>query len=248
MIGSFFLKKHYPLRVLCTLLPICGGVLLTSLGGMDEEAMGKGEGEEEGRGFCWGGVMFACLSNLAFCCRPFLVKRAGGEGKMKKDQPVDNLANFFSVVFVASLLLSPLMIILEGPHILTTFQQPPSNTLPKPPTITTISPLPPPPPPSPSSPLPSLTISSLSFFLYQLFQLQLMASLSPLAFSILTPVVKAVMILGISFYFGEGVGMGGWGGVGVVVTTGGGWWFSMESKKWGETKKREKTMLPLKQT
>eukprot|EP00978_Attheya_sp_CCMP212_P013617 scaffold34197_cov39-Attheya_sp.AAC.1 len=51
-----------------------------------------------------------------------------------------------------------------------------------------------------------------------------MSSMSPLAFSILTPVVKAAMIVICSFYFGDAFGI--MSAIGVLTTTGGGYLFS----------------------
>lgn len=76
--------------------------------------------------------------------------------------------------------------------------------------------------------------SSVFFFLYQYSQLSVMSKISEMEFSILTPVVKAVMIFACSLYFGDPFG---WRSlVGICITTGGGYCFTKVSKPSGTPK------------
>jgi drug/metabolite transporter (DMT)-like permease len=205
VVGMVFMGKQYSTRVLSTLIPICGGVILA--------ASANNSNSKGGVILNTGGVFLACLSNLSFCFRPFLMHR------LKNTEPhasststktsFDDMQVFFNVAVIASVVLPPIVLLVEGSSIpLAMSQLIKKGEL--------------------GSFLLDLVGSAVCFFLYQFTQLQIMSSMSPLAFSILTPVVKATMIVVCSFYFGDAFGV--MSAIGVLTTTGGGYLFSAVSK------------------
>jgi drug/metabolite transporter (DMT)-like permease len=144
------------------------------------------------------GVVTACLSTVSFCVRPFCLERLQGA--------VQDLDLFFHVTVLASMTLPWIVLLLEGRKIgHALFDQPVDMVF-----------------------AVDVTLSSVCFFLYQYLQLRVMVQLSPLSFSVLTPVVKAVMIVACSLYFGDPFGW--YSLLGVLTTTGGGYLFSVFSK------------------
>ena len=180
-------SECYSLRVLATLVPICGGVILASSTGGSLSA---------------GGACLALLSNVCFSLRPFFKRRL----KTHPANTLDTMGEFFNVTLIASVaLLPPAVALLEGAAL-----QPALSRL------------------SDAGQLMrfgvDVALSSVCFFLYQYTQMAIMSSLSPLAFSVLTPVVKALMIVACSYWFGDP--FTALTAIGVVLSAGGGYLFS----------------------
>jgi drug/metabolite transporter (DMT)-like permease len=212
VVGMVFMGKQYSPRVLSTLIPICGGVILAAASANNTNSNSTGAGVILNTG----GVFLACLSNLSFCFRPFLMHRLKNTetthayaSSTGTKTPFDDMQVFFNVAVIASVVLPPIVLLVEGSSIpLAMSQLIKKGEL--------------------GSFLLDLVGSAVCFFLYQFTQLQIMSSMSPLAFSILTPVVKATMIVICSFYFGDAFGV--MSAIGVLTTTGGGYLFSAVSK------------------
>jgi drug/metabolite transporter (DMT)-like permease len=96
---GFATGKTYTLKVLATLVPICGGVLLASFkGGM--------EGLPP-----FAGVGLAMLSNACFCLRPVFQHQL----KRHPDHnALDDIGVFFNVTVVGVVLLPPCVWLFEG--------------------------------------------------------------------------------------------------------------------------------------
>eukprot|EP00930_Biecheleria_cincta_P104223 TRINITY_DN96410_c0_g1_i1.p1 TRINITY_DN96410_c0_g1~~TRINITY_DN96410_c0_g1_i1.p1 ORF type:complete len:380 (+),score=67.44 TRINITY_DN96410_c0_g1_i1:40-1179(+) len=158
------------------------------------------------------GISLALLSNLSFCGRPFFTQQL----KQHRDNKLNDLGVFFNVTGVAVVLLPVFVFLLEGVEILPQLQRL-----------------------SAAGQLfqygGDLLASSIFFFLYQLTQLVVMSKMTPLAFSVLTPVVKAFMIVACSLYFGDPFGM--LSAVGVVVSTSGGYLFTLARSADGKKSK-----------
>lgn len=195
---------RYSGSVLLTLLPVCGGVML---------ACGAGGA------LSVTGVLLALASNVSFSGRPFFVQRlkalqqasaADGNGKL------DKTAEFFNVTFASILMLPAAMVLLEGPA---DVMAPALQRLAQERRLGTF--------------VCDMALSSLFFFLYQLSQMVIMSRLPPLAFSVLTPVVKSFMIVGCALVFGDT--FTAWSALGVGVSASGGYLFSRAmtaEKKW----------------
>ena len=215
LIGWWVWKQQYSFTMLTTLIPICGGVILASSSSKRSAAVTTALSPP--------GIALACLSNVCFCVRPFFMKQFkrqhqpqlqkdkggggdGGGGGNDKDTLL-----FFNVTFLASLVL-PLVVLVSGElrHLVNFWKHTTKSLF----------------------FLKNIFVSSFFFFCYQWIQLKIMSALSPLAFSILTPVVKAIMIGLCSWYFGDPFTI--WSAVGVLATTGGGYLFSRYQK--GTTK------------
>eukprot|EP00933_Yihiella_yeosuensis_P029862 TRINITY_DN23514_c0_g1_i2.p2 TRINITY_DN23514_c0_g1~~TRINITY_DN23514_c0_g1_i2.p2 ORF type:complete len:100 (+),score=17.99 TRINITY_DN23514_c0_g1_i2:55-354(+) len=63
---------------------------------------------------------------------------------------------------------------------------------------------------------------------------KVMSKLGPLAFSVLTPIVKAFMIVACSLYFGDPFGF--LSAIGVAISTGGGYLFTLAKNADAESK------------
>merc|ERR1740121_1567017 len=74
-----------------------------------------------------------------------------------------------------------------------------------------------------------VAVSSAFFFAYQFTQLKVMSQLSPLEFSVLTPIVKAFMIVACSLYFRDEFGVTS--AIGVFISTFGGYLFTVAKQK-----------------
>ncbi|CAE7759639.1 PPT2 [Symbiodinium pilosum] len=113
------------------------------------------------------GICLATVSNVAFCCRSFCLQRL----RRNPENKLDDVAVFFNVSWAATVALPLLQIPLEGTQVLPALQ-----ALDEPQRWIFAA---------------EMLMSSIFFFLYQFVQLLVMTQLSPLAFSVLTPVVKA---------------------------------------------------------
>lgn len=194
---GFAIGERYSWRVLATLIPICGGVVLASFKGGVLSVLG---------------ISLALVSNLSFCGRPFFTQQL----KQHKDNKLNDLGVFFNVTSVAVLVLPAFVFLLEGSEISPQLQQ-----------LSAAGQL--------SQYAGDLLGSSIFFFLYQLTQLIVMSKLTPLAFSVLTPVVKAFMIVACSLYFGDPFGI--LSALGVVVSTSGGYLFTLARSAEGKKAK-----------
>ena len=217
ILGTSFFQKRYSWRVLVTLIPVLGGVWLAS----------PSSGE-----LSIPGILLAGLSNVCFCIRPFVLhamkqqkirsivpttkpKRNNSSSKNVTSKQQEDLNTFLQVTTIAATgILPPLVWIMEGRLL----QQYYGSLYSKLQGLFLIQ----------------IAASCLGFFSYQYTQLCVMSLTSPLAFSILTPVIKAVMIVLCSIYFGDVFCVRQ--AVGVLITTGGGYWFTQTSNSDGNNK------------
>ena len=199
---------RYSGSVLLTLLPVCGGVML---------ACGAGGA------LSVPGVLLALASNVSFSGRPFFVQRLkalqqasaaadddddnGNGNNSNGNGKLDKTAEFFNVTFASILMLPAAMVLLEGP---VDVMAPALQRLAREGRLGTF--------------VCDVALSSLFFFLYQLSQMVIMSRLPPLAFSVLTPVVKSFMIVGCALVFGDT--FTAWSALGVGVSASGGYLFS----------------------
>eukprot|EP00438_Fugacium_kawagutii_P032860 Skav216119 [mRNA] locus=scaffold1946:216178:217303:+ [translate_table: standard] len=95
---GFALGQRFSWQVLATLLPICGGVAMASSSGGSINSAG---------------VFFAMLSNLAFCCRTFCLQRL----QRNKQNQLDDVAIFFNVSWISTLLLPALELLVEASEV-----------------------------------------------------------------------------------------------------------------------------------
>jgi solute carrier family 35 protein E1 len=199
-VGFLFLSKRYSPQLLMTLIPICGGVALASWNG------NNGNGKTSSLSIP--GIVLACLSNVSFCVRPFCLQRLKQQQQQQQQQQPfdDDVLIFFYVTLMASVGLPLFVITIEGAAIGVAIRRFATDGL------------------LFNQFLTNAFLSSIFFFLYQFTQLQVMSTMSPLAFSILTPFVKAIMIVVCSLYFGDSLGMFSF--LGILSTTGGGYLFS----------------------
>eukprot|EP00040_Diaphanoeca_grandis_P007178 m.39978 g.39978 ORF g.39978 m.39978 type:complete len:318 (+) comp18351_c0_seq1:401-1354(+) len=186
---GFLAGTRYSGRVLVTLIPICGGVVIASSSGGTAALSVLG-------------VTLAMLSNVAFCLRPIYAQRL----KADKTHTLDNVGVFFNVTCVSVAVLLPVVAMGEAASIYPAFERL-SKT-----------------PYGVSTFCLNMLASSIAFFAYQFLQLRVMSSMTPLEFSVLTPVVKAVLIVCCCIYFGTAFGVAT--GLGVAMTTSGGYLFS----------------------
>ncbi|CAE7640620.1 PPT2 [Symbiodinium sp. CCMP2456] len=162
------------------------------------------------------GICLAMISNVAFCCRSFCLQRL----RRNPQNKLDDLAVFFNVSWTATLALPLLQIPLEGSQVLPTLQGLATDQL----WIFAAD----------------MLASSTFFFLYQFVQLLVMTQLSPLAFSVLTPVVKALMIVVLTAYYGDEMSL--LKALGCVLSVGGGYLFTLaKSSSERSTAVRKKT-------
>jgi solute carrier family 35 protein E1 len=146
------------------------------------------------------GVLLACCSNASFCFRPFVLHTLKHR---KQGEPLDDVLVFFNVTVIASFIILPVCVaFLEGMALAKAFGGGQFSL----------------------SFWGNVWMSSISFFCYQFTQLKIMSLVDPLTFSILTPVVKAIMIVTCSWYFGDSFGL--LSALGVITTTGGGYLFT----------------------
>ena len=226
LVGCVVFGKRYPVRVLMTLGPVLGGVWLASPSQTTTTMTASA--------LSWEGILLAGLSNICFCIRPFVLHAMKQKQKptttvTHKSKPQstapsmvgsnkhsansvpsqeqDDLHTFLLVTTLAAMVILPgLVWVLEGQRVLQytasltdrRFQERRFFV--------------------------SLLGACLGFFSYQYTQLRVMSLTSPLAFSILTPVIKAVMIVLCSLYFGDALGLRQLAGV--LLTTSGGYWFT----------------------
>ncbi|CAE8641869.1 unnamed protein product [Polarella glacialis] len=149
------------------------------------------------------GICLALLSNVSFCGRPFFTQQL----KLRKSEnPLDDLGVFFNVTFVATLTLPVFVFLFEGTLIQSAVQRLSEEGV-----LVQFG--------------ADMMMSSIFFFLYQFIQLMVMSKLTPLAFSVLTPVVKAFMIVACSLHFGDPFGL--LSAVGVAISCGGGYLFTL---------------------
>jgi len=164
LILGFAAGERYSWRVIATLYPICAGVIVASQRGGDLTAAG---------------VTLAVLSNFGFSARPFLVK------KVKKSAACAELsdtARFLHVMVVASALLLPAALLVEGWTLPATMRRLASFG-------------------ERSQFVADVVLSSVSFCICQFVQLIVMSQMAPLSFSVLTPCTKASMIVACYLYF-----------------------------------------------
>ena len=185
------LGMSYSPPVLMTLIPICGGVIVA------------GWQSSEGHPSVTG-ISLAMLSNVGFCCRPYLLKKIKAY-RTRDGKSIQSMNIFFHVVAIASLFLPFVVVVSEG-RIITEAASRITNWK------------------DHCQFFVDLVVASLSFFLYQYIQLVIMSTLNPLSFSVLTPIVKAIVIVTCALCFGEKFGI--WSAIGVTVTTGGGYAFT----------------------
>jgi len=219
MVGFLLLRKRYDFRVLLTLVPICGGVILASVSG----------GEHPKSSISSPAVLLACLSNVGFCFRSIFLHQMKRHPVAIRSRPNDLLV-FFNVVLIACLVLPFAVLTLEGESIIeaiVNYENFGNGEL--------------------FAFLVDSLLSSVSFFVYQFLQIQVMSTLSPLAFSILTPVIKVIMMVSCSWYFRDPFGI--LNAVGVLITTGGGYLFTTIKAAAGATannkESRQRKILPL---
>jgi solute carrier family 35 protein E1 len=208
LIGWWAWNQQYSATVLSTLIPICGGVILASVtvsGSSPNQTTVSPQG-----------IVLACLSNICFCVRPFFMKQLQnklqlqGNNNTTKDEDDVDTKIFFNVTLLASLVLPCLVVTTTRELHDDVFWKEKEST----PLLREL--------------FKNILWSSFFFFWYQWTQLKVMSVLSPLAFSILTPVIKAVMIGLCSWYFGDPFTI--WSAIGVASTTGGGYLFSKFQK------------------
>ncbi|CAE7572180.1 PPT1 [Symbiodinium natans] len=159
------------------------------------------------------GICFAMVSNVAFCCRSFSLQRL----RRNPHNKLDDLAVFFNVSWTATVALPFLQVPLEGAQVLPSLQALGDRRW-----IFAMD----------------LLASSVFFFLYQFVQLLVMTQLSPLAFSVLTPVVKALMIVVLTLYYGDE--MSPLSALGVVLSVAGGYLFTLAKSNSGRAKDVQK--------
>ena len=113
-------RKHYPLRVLLTLIPIMGGVLIASLASKPKATVS----DEAYPMIPLMGVIYACCSNLSFCFRPFCLQRLQAFYQHQHQHAkLDDLQLFFYLTTVASLSLPVFVILFEAKTIYATYQE-----------------------------------------------------------------------------------------------------------------------------
>eukprot|EP00933_Yihiella_yeosuensis_P029861 TRINITY_DN23514_c0_g1_i1.p1 TRINITY_DN23514_c0_g1~~TRINITY_DN23514_c0_g1_i1.p1 ORF type:complete len:386 (+),score=68.10 TRINITY_DN23514_c0_g1_i1:30-1160(+) len=195
-VGFIVLGDRYSWRVLSTLVPICGGVVLASF---------------KGGSLSTAGLILAGLSNVSFCGRPFFTQKL----KVNPENKLDDISVFFNVTCVSVVLLPVWVLCFEGAQI-----QPLIQELSKAGNLGTFG--------------LEIFLSSVFFFMYQFIQLIVMSKLGPLAFSVLTPIVKAFMIVACSLYFGDPFGF--LSAIGVAISTGGGYLFTLAKNADAESK------------
>eukprot|EP00037_Helgoeca_nana_P037020 m.14173 g.14173 ORF g.14173 m.14173 type:complete len:319 (-) comp8301_c0_seq2:285-1241(-) len=183
--------KMYSRRMLATLIPICGGVLLASF-----------------KGGTAGlppliGVALAMFSNMCFCLRPIFKHKL--QAHPDKDA-VDSIGLFFNICCVAVVLLPPFVLLFEGGLLRAELEQLSDAGM-----LWTFG--------------WNVFMSSIFFFLYQFTQLIIMSKLTALEFSILTPIIKAFVIMACAVWFGDDFGVQS--AVGVLVSLGGGYAFTL---------------------
>jgi len=147
------------------------------------------------------GVCFAMLSNLAFCCRTFCLQRL----QRNKLNQLDDLAIFFNVCCISALFLPGLEVVLEASEV-----QPAMQDLQSRGHLWSFA--------------FDMLASSVAFFFYQFVQLLVMSKLSPLAFSVLTPIVKAFMIITLTICYGDSISS--LSAMGIALSVGGGYLFT----------------------
>jgi solute carrier family 35 protein E1 len=203
-VGFLFLSKRYSPQLLLTLIPICGGVALASWN------IGNNDGSGKTSSLSLPGIILAALSNVSFCVRPFCLQRL--KQHQQPQQPFDDdVLVFFYVTLMASVGLPLFVMTIEGAAIGDAIRRLATDNADDGRLLF-------------SQFLTNAFGSSIFFVLYQFTQLQVMSTMSPLAFSILTPVVKAIMIVVCSLYFGDSLGIFSF--LGILSTTGGGYLFS----------------------
>lgn len=212
VIGFVVFKKRYSWRVPMTLIPVMGGVWLArpSSGGLSVP-----------------GILLAALSNVCFCVRPFVLHKMKEKRSFmistnddastiqtfrntSKEQ--DDLYTFLQVTTIAAIFILPPLVWFKEGQLLGQYYGSLYSKLDR-------------------NFLVQILGSSLGFFSYQYTQLRVMSLISPLAFSILTPVIKASMILLCSAYFGDAFSFQQI--LGVAITAGGGYWFTQTKSKDG---------------
>ncbi|CAK9034208.1 unnamed protein product [Durusdinium trenchii] len=147
------------------------------------------------------GVCFAMLSNLAFCCRTFCLQRL----QRNKLNQLDDLAVFFNVSGLSTFLMPGLELAVEASEVLPAVQSLMSRGR-----LWSFG--------------SDMLASSIAFFFYQFIQLLVMSKLSPLAFSVLTPIVKALMIVTLTLCYGDNISA--FSASGIALSVGGGYLFT----------------------
>lgn len=152
------------------------------------------------------GVALAMLSNVCFCCRPMFSKKLEADPSNK----LDAVGQFFNITLVSVALLPPFVVGFEGssaPEAIRDLEASGSQML----FVWHVG------------------VSSVFFFAYQFTQLKVMSQLSPLEFSVLTPLVKAFMIVCCSLYFGDEFSVTS--AIGVFISTFGGYLFTVAKQQ-----------------
>mmetsp|Transcript_30922 Transcript_30922/g.92859 ORF Transcript_30922/g.92859 Transcript_30922/m.92859 type:complete len:320 (-) Transcript_30922:124-1083(-) len=149
------------------------------------------------------GVTLAMLSNMCFCLRAVFKHKVN---KHPDKNAVDAIGLFFNICCVAIALLPPFVFLFEGDVLEAELRQLQADG-----TLWAF--------------VSQVLASSVFFFLYQFSQLNVMSALTPLEFSILTPIIKAFVIMFCAVWFGDDFGLQS--AVGVVVSLGGGYAFSL---------------------
>jgi len=211
-IGILVRGDAFSPEVVLTLVPVCGGVILASY---------MREGGNGGTYMSTWGVVLAMISNVCFSCRPYFTQRlqTNYTKSKKKGGTMDDVVVFFYVSIIASTFIFPFVLCIEGSYIHASFVSYSSSSYGS-----------------------DVLKSSLTFAIYQFSQLKVMSSLNPLSFSVLTPVIKAFMIVACSLCFGEPLSFAIL--VGVGMTTGGGYLFSRAVRREKERLVKKLSVLP----
>jgi len=137
-----------------------------------------------GAAFSMLGVVLAALSNVGFASRPFLAQTLAARSTVK----LDSTSVFFNAMCIGVALMSLSTAALEGRSVLEAVDRLRSSG-------------------DLAHFATRLALSSVGFFIYQFSQMVLMTKMSPVAFSVVTPMSKAFVIVACALYFGEGMSL-----------------------------------------
>lgn len=143
------------------------------------------------------GVMLAALSNFGFAARPYLAQRLAAQ---KCSVKLDSASVFFNAMCIGLVTVIAATLLLEGRAALEAFSAlRGSGGL--------------------GAFARDVLLSGMGFFVYQFSQMVLMTRMSSIAFSIVTPMSKAFVIITCAVYFTEGLGVTNLAGI-VISTVG----------------------------
>jgi len=151
------------------------------------------KGNGGGSALSLSGVLFAALSNFGFASRPFLAQRLAAQGAALK---LDSSSIFFNAMCIGVVVLGFSTALLEGNALAEAWTHlRASGTL--------------------GDFVLDVTLSGAGFFVYQFSQMVLMTRMSTIAFSIVTPMSKAFIIVSCAIYFAEGLSLLNMAGVAI---------------------------------